>query len=82
MAVAVATTVNRLDDQDSARSITAFGGGSQASMLMHRISNRAQLPLSLGPIEATTLGNALAQGIALGWFTDVGDARRALRSDN
>lgn len=78
LAVAVADTVARIDDSGTAQSITAFGGGSQASLLMKRIAARANLPMNFGPVEATTLGNALAQGIALGAFADVAEARRSL----
>jgi hypothetical protein len=31
-----------------------------------------------GPVEATALGNALVQGISLGVYSDLADARRHL----
>jgi len=36
------------------------------------------VPVRVGPAEATTLGNALAQGIALGRYRDIDEARRSL----
>ena len=80
LAVAVADTISRIDDSGTANSITAFGGGSQADLLMSRIADHANLPMNFGPVEATTLGNALAQGIALGTFANVAEARQSLGS--
>ena len=39
------------------------------------------LPVGIGPTEATALGNALVQGIALGVYTDLVDARSHLEED-
>jgi rhamnulokinase len=78
MAAAVAGTVARIDDDRTARSITVFGGGSQAQLLLDRIAARSDRSIQRGPVEATTLGNALAQGIAIGRFADVDEARRSL----
>jgi hypothetical protein len=43
---------------------------------MHELlSDRAGLPVVRGSQEATALGNALAQGLALGFFDDLAQAR-------
>ena len=39
---------------------------------------RTGLPVVQGPVEATALGNALVQGIALGRYADLADARAHL----
>lgn len=78
LATAVAASIDRLRSIDDVDELVVFGGGSQALRLMERIGARAGLPLRSGPIEATTLGNALAQGLAIGMFTDVPEARGAL----
>lgn len=78
MAAAVAEAVRRVDTDGTIDRIVAFGGASRAEPLMRRIGTHAGLPVRLGPTESTTLGNALAQGIALGVFADPAHARAAL----
>ena len=51
--------------------IVETGSFSQAA-------ERTGLPVCAGPVEATALGNALVQGIALGMYNDLADARRHL----
>jgi glycerol kinase len=36
------------------------------------------VPVHTGPVEATALGNALVQGVALGVYADLADARAHL----
>lgn len=78
MAAAVANGVRRVDRDGTIDRIVAFGGASRAEPLMRRIATHAGLPVRIGPTEATTLGNAMAQGIALGVFADPAAARAAL----
>jgi rhamnulokinase len=53
-------------------------GGAQSALYRRLLGERTGLPVSAGPVEATALGNALVQGIALGVYGDVADARRHL----
>lgn len=83
MAVAVRAAVARIDDGDEGAAggdapLVVFGGAGRANRLVDRIAQACARPVQIGPIEATTLGNALAQGIALGFFDDVAGARRSL----
>lgn len=80
MAEAVAASVERVALDDRLDALVVFGGASQATSMLDRIATRVNVPVQLGPIEATTLGNALSQGISIGVFTDVADARSALSS--
>jgi rhamnulokinase len=57
-----------------------IGGGAQNALLNRLIAESSGLPVRIGPVEATALGNALVQGIALGRFTGLDDARRAIVS--
>lgn len=78
MAAAVTEVINRVDDSSQSDALVIFGGGSQAQHLVDQIGTVSGRHIEFGPIEATTLGNALAQGIALGVFHDTNEARAAL----
>jgi rhamnulokinase len=53
-------------------------GGAQSALYRRLLAERSGLPVHAGPAEATALGNALVQGIALGVYRDLADARRRL----
>ena len=78
LAAAVAGAVDRLAATAPCDELVVFGGAAQATPILERIGRLIDRPVRTGPAEATTLGNALAQGIALGAFSGVNDARRAL----
>jgi len=78
MADAVADAVRRVALEDPPDHLVVFGGAVAAHPLVDRIGVRCGIPIERGPAEATTLGNALAQGIALGVWADATEARRAL----
>jgi rhamnulokinase len=59
-------------------SVQVFGGGARSTLLLQLLAEHVDGAVTLGPIEATALGNAIAQGIALGVFRSVADGRRAL----
>ena len=75
MATTVAAVFEHLGGVTDAR---LFGGGAQLPSFVRRLGNAAQIPITTGPVEAAALGNAMVQGIALGRFADVADARCAL----
>jgi len=53
-------------------------GGAQSALYRSLLAERSGLPVHAGPGEATALGNALVQGIALGVYAGLADARRHL----
>jgi rhamnulokinase len=52
------------------------GGGSQNDLLNQMTADATGLPVLAGPVEATVLGNALVQLIALGEIADLAQARQ------
>ncbi|MBN1427729.1 MAG: rhamnulokinase [Anaerolineae bacterium] len=52
------------------------GGGTQNRLLNQFAANATGLPVVAGPVEATVLGNALVQLIALGEIEDIGQGRQ------
>jgi rhamnulokinase len=59
--------------------VHVFGGGSQSPLYRRLLAHHAGVPVHAGPVEATALGNALVQGVALGVYADLRDARAHLQ---
>jgi rhamnulokinase len=59
-------------------SVQVFGGGAQSALLLELLAEHVDGSLTVGPVEATALGNAISQGLALGVFRSVTEARRTL----
>jgi rhamnulokinase len=74
----VCTTAAVLDRLGPIRGINLFGGAARLDLLRERLAAVTGLPVAVGPAEAAVVGNALVQGIALGAFTGLADARAAL----
>ena len=55
-----------------------IGGGSQNNLLNQMTADATGLPVVAGPVEATALGNAIVQFIALGEIGNVAEARSIL----
>jgi rhamnulokinase len=72
------STVRVIDEMGGTPGIHVFGGGG-SSLYRSRLAARAGVPVEAGPVEATALGNALVQGIALGLYPDLAAARATLR---
>lgn len=67
MAAGAATVLDAVDD-DRARpraGVRLFGGGARSELLVDALARRTGRPVSVGPVEATALGNAMAQRAAL-----------------
>ena len=60
--------------------VCVIGGGARNALLNRLVAEASGLPLTIGPVEATALGNALVQGIALGAFADLDAARAQVRA--
>jgi rhamnulokinase len=75
----IAKTVAEVFDQlGGITDARLFGGGAQLPSFVRRLGSAARIPVATGPVEAAALGNAMVQGVALGVFADLADARRAL----
>jgi rhamnulokinase len=53
-----------------------IGGGSQNRLLCQLTANATGLPVIAGPVEATAIGNALVQGISLGYLNSLAEGRK------
>jgi rhamnulokinase len=62
----VAATAGVLDQLRGIGEVHVFGGGGQSALYRRRLAEETGLPVVVGPVEATALGNALVQGMALG----------------
>lgn len=56
--------------------IHVIGGGSQNDRLNQWTADATGRVVMAGPVEASALGNALVQALALGWVDDLESARR------
>jgi rhamnulokinase len=75
MAATTATIVSALGN---VRGIRLFGGGSRSDLYVEALRARTELAVSVGPVEATALGNALIQGFALGKYDSLTSLRSAV----
>ena len=81
VAAAVARALDELRGQSiQVAEVAVVGGGAASSFVLDRIAHHAGVRVVPGATEATALGNALLQGIALGRFDDLSDGRRWLRA--
>jgi rhamnulokinase len=78
MAEATARVISSLPGGADGRAVRVFGGGIRSSLLLDALARHTGLPVHVGPVEAAALGNALAQGLALGVFATLDDARATL----
>jgi len=58
--------------------IHIIGGGSQNELLNQMTADATGKPVLTGPVEATVIGNALMQLIALGELSDLAEARQVV----
>ncbi len=76
----IATVVGTLSELTgkAMSQLAIVGGGARVQLLQDLLAARIGLPVIKGSSEATALGNAVAQGIALGRFDDLAGARNWL----
>lgn len=75
VALGVASIVEELRATQPVEEIVIVGGGAASTFVRERIASLATVRIVTGHTEATALGNALIQGIALNRFRDLGEAR-------
>lgn len=62
--------------------INVVGGGSQNQHLSRLTAEISGLPVVTGPVEATSIGNALVQAISLGHLSSLEEARKLVLESN
>ena len=77
-AATVLAALPRSADGPRVGGVRLFGGGVRAPLLVDALQRHTGLAVSTGPAEATALGNALVQGMALGRYPSLESARGAL----
>lgn len=77
-----AHTINHLQTCTGRKlqTITLVGGGARGTLLPQLTADRTGCTVLTGPVEATVLGNILAQFIALGVFPDLTSAKKLLET--
>ena len=78
MAESAVHVIASLPGVDDDAPVRAFGGGIRSPLLLDALARRSGRSVHLGPVEAAALGNALTQGLALGVFATLDDARATL----
>lgn len=64
----------------SYKALNIIGGGTQDERLMQEAASAIGKPVIAGPIEATAIGNILAQAITVGAVKDWAEARNVVRN--
>ena len=78
LAMTYRRTLGTLEDMlgKKIKTIHVVGGGSQNSLLNQMTADACARPVMAGPVEATAIGNALVQGMAMGSVKSLEHARR------
>ena len=74
---AILAQVERIADRPIER-VHIVGGGARNALHCQLTADATGLPVLAGPIEATALGNALVQALALGDLADLDELRAAV----
>ena len=77
-ATAPSSTTSRRSRATAIPSVNITGGGSNNALLSQLTADSTGLPVHCGPVEATALGNAATQLVALGELSDLDDIRRVV----
>lgn len=77
IAVAVAQAIDELGaiTGQAVDELFIVGGGAQIHLMNELLAGHTGLPVTIGSPEATALGNAVVQGLALGRFESLTEAR-------
>lgn len=80
-AAGVASVIDELRSIQPLSELAIVGGGAASPVVRRAVEEAAGVRLVAGPPEATALGNALLQGLSLGRFSTLGDARAWAAAD-
>ena len=64
------------------KKLHVLGGGSRNRLLNQFCANAMQIPVVAGPTEATSIGNAMVQLIALGEIRNLREAREIIEGSS
>ncbi len=81
IAANVASVIDELRSIQPLSELAIVGGGAASPVVRRAVEEAAGVRLVAGPPEATALGNALLQGLSLGRFSTLGDARAWAAAD-
>lgn len=56
------------------------GGATKDQLLMQLAANEVKIPVTAGPVEATAIGNMIAQGIASGAISNLAEGREVVKN--
>lgn len=75
-------TVEKIDEIKGTRTpfINIVGGGCKEKTLCQLVADCCDRPVYAGPVEATAIGNLMAQAIAAGEIKDIAEARHVIRN--
>ncbi len=75
-------TVEKIDEMKGHKTpfINIIGGGTKEALLCQFAADACGRPVYAGPVEATALGNIVAQTIAAGELKNVAEAREVIRN--
>ena len=60
--------------------INIVGGGIKDKMICQFTANATKRVVNAGPVEATSIGNIIVQGIAMGAIKDLNEGRKVVRN--
>lgn len=80
IAAAVGAVVDELRRTQRVEELAVVGGGAASAFMRERLAEYTKAPVVAGVTEASALGNAVLQGIALGRFEALAEARRWIRA--
>jgi rhamnulokinase len=81
VAAGVASVLDELRSIHPLSELAIVGGGAASPVVRRAVEEAAGVRLVAGPAEATALGNALLQGLALGRFESLEAARAWAAAD-
>ncbi|MDC3418045.1 rhamnulokinase [Aquibacillus salsiterrae] len=81
LAVSYQTAINQIEEiyETEFATINVIGGGCQNEMLNQLIADTTNKEVVAGPVEATAIGNIVAQLLALGDIDDINEARNLVK---
>ena len=60
--------------------VNIVGGGIKDKMICQFTANATKRTVNAGPVEATSIGNIIVQGIAMGAIKDLNEGRKIVRN--